>query len=166
MIFTCILFTYIWIPYKKKKYKRKSSINPLKLIKGVWSAGESEAWKQVSSSLILLRYFCVLFTPVHKTKQNIRSDVQMCRYSVEVFWVCKYSIRFQVIKLKLLCETLKNEKWKILAWYPNEIRRYRQGNPKCGDWRWTNFQMQVACHYLVRNIFSRTVFSEGSEYYQ
>ena len=59
-------------------------------------------------------------------------------------WVCRYSIRFQVIKLKLLCETLRNEKWKILAWYPNKMRRYRQQNPKCGDWRWTNFQMQVA----------------------
>ena len=59
-------------------------------------------------------------------------------------WVCRYSIRFQVIKLKLLCETLRNEKWKILAWYPNKMRRYRQRNPKCGDWRWTNFQMRVA----------------------
>ena len=46
--------------------------------------GESEAWKQVSSSLIPLRYFCVLFTPIYKAKQlNIRSDVQMCRCSLE-----------------------------------------------------------------------------------
>ena len=47
------------------------------------------------------------------------------------------------MKLKFLCETLKNEKSKILAWYPNKIRRYRQQNPKYGDLRWTNFQMQV-----------------------
>ena len=26
-------------------------------------------------------------------------------------WLCKYSIRFQIIKLKLLCETLENEKF-------------------------------------------------------
>ena len=34
-----VLFTYLWIQYKKKKYKRKEgsirSINPLKLIKRV-----------------------------------------------------------------------------------------------------------------------------------
>ena len=34
-----VLFTYLWIQYKKKKYKRKEgsirSINPLKLIKWV-----------------------------------------------------------------------------------------------------------------------------------
>ena len=36
------------------------------------------------------------------------------------------------------------EKWKILAWYPNKMWRYRQQNPKCSDWRWTNFQMQMA----------------------
>ena len=50
--------------------------------------------------------------------------VQTLRCAVALWksWVCKYSIRFQVIKLKLLCETLKNGKWKILAWYP-----------KCGD---------------------------------
>ena len=70
-----------------------------------------------------------------------------CAIALWKSWVCKYSIRFQVIKLKLLCETLKNEKWKILAWYPNKMRRYRQRNPKCGDWRWTNFQMQVALAY-------------------
>ena len=33
----CVLFTYLWILYKKKKYKTKEisirSINPLKLIK-------------------------------------------------------------------------------------------------------------------------------------
>ena len=41
-----------------------------------------------------------------------------CAVALRESWVCKYSIRFQVIKLKLLCETLKNEKWKFLAWYP------------------------------------------------
>ena len=79
--------------------------------------------------------------------------VQTFRCAVALWksWVYKYSIRFQVIKLKLLCETLKNEKWKILAWYPNKMRRYCQRNPKCGDWRWTNFQMQVTfCHLLNR----------------
>ena len=34
-----VLFTYLWIQYKKKKYKRKErsigSINPLKLIKRI-----------------------------------------------------------------------------------------------------------------------------------
>ena len=36
---TCVLFTYLWIQYKKKKYKREErsirSINPLKLIKRI-----------------------------------------------------------------------------------------------------------------------------------
>ena len=62
------------------------------------------------------------------------------------FWkscVCKYSITFQVTKLKLLSETLKNKKYKILAWYRNKMRRYRQRNPKCVDWHWTNFQVYV-----------------------
>ena len=36
------------------------------------------------------------------------------------------------------------EKWKNLAWYPNKTWRYRQQNPKCSDWRWTNLQLQVA----------------------
>ena len=80
------------------------------------------------------------------TKQNNKVFVQTFRCAVALWkpWICTYSIRFQVIKLKLLCETLKNEKWKILAWYPNKMRRYCQRNPKDGDWRWTNFQMQVA----------------------
>ena len=62
------------------------------------------------------------------------------------FWkscVCKYSIKFQVTKLKLLWEILKSKKWKILAWYRNKMRRYRQRNPKCVDWHWTNFQVYV-----------------------
>ena len=68
-------------------------------------------------------------------------------------WVCKYWITFQVIKLKLLYET-----WKILAWYPNKMRRYRQRNPKCNDWCWTNFQMQVAlkdCEYKEKIQFQQ-----------
>ena len=73
-----------------------------------------------------------------------------CAIALWKSWVCKYSIRFQVIKLKLLCETLKNEKWKILAWYPNKMW-YRQRNPKCCDWGWMNFQMQVALrHFWVK----------------
>ena len=71
------------------------------------------------------------------------------RFHLDIFvcclsWICKYSIRFQDIKLKLLCETLKNEKWKILARYPDKLRQYRQWNPQCDDWHWMNFQMQVA----------------------
>ena len=47
---------------KEKIQKKKGirSINPLKLIKRVYSAGDSEAWKQLSSSSIPLRYFCVV----------------------------------------------------------------------------------------------------------
>ena len=36
------------------------------------------------------------------------------------------------------------EKWKILAWYPKKMQRYLQRNPKYGNCRWMNFQMQVA----------------------
>ena len=79
-----------------------------------------------------------------KLHNKVFAQTFRCAAALWTSWVCKYSIRFQVINLKLLCETLRNEKWKILAWYPNKLRRYRQRNPKCGDWRWTNFQMQVA----------------------
>ena len=71
-------FIYLWIQYKKKKYKRKE-----RSIRNI-SAGESEAWKQVSSSSIPLRYFCVLLTPIHEAKQNIRSAAQMRRCSMQV----------------------------------------------------------------------------------
>ena len=112
--------------------------------------GENEVWIQVSSSSIPLRYICVCCLHPY-TKQNNEIFVQTFRCAAALWksWVCKYSTRFQVIKLKILCETLKNEKWKILAWYPNKMRRYRQRNPKCGDWRWTNFQMQVALSYGI-----------------
>ena len=89
------------------------------------------------------------------TKQNNKIFVQTFRCAVALWksWLSKYSIRFQVIKLKLLCKTLKNEKWKILAWYPNKIRRYRQQNPKYGDWRWKNFQTQVVLSKGSTEIF-------------
>ena len=61
---------------------------------------------------------CCEQTYMKQNNKNIRrTDV----VAVWKSWVCKYSIRFQVIKLKFLCETLKNEKWKIFAWYPNKI---------------------------------------------
>ena len=49
------------------------------------------------------------------TKQNNKIFVQMFRCAVALWksWICKYSIRFQVIKLKFLCETLKNEKFLL-----------------------------------------------------
>ena len=47
------------------------------------------------------------------TKQNNKIFIQRFRCAVALWksCVCKYSIRFQVIKIKLLCETLKNEKF-------------------------------------------------------
>ena len=94
------------------------------------------------------------------TKQNNKIFVQTFRCAVALWksWVCKYSIRFQVIKLKLLCETLKNEKWKVLAWYPNKTRRYCKPNPEWGNWRWTNFQMQVA---LLNVLFDEMVWEKS-----
>ena len=50
----------------------------------------------------------------------IRSHVLLLSGSLEYVSI----IRFQVIKLKFLCEAFKNEKWKILAWY---------SQTKCGD---------------------------------
>ena len=55
------------------------------------------------------------------------------------FWVYEYSIRFQVIEFKLLCETFKNE--KFLFDIHTKCGDIRLRNPKCGDWHWTNFQM-------------------------
>ena len=63
-----------------------------------------------SSSLILLRYFCVLFTPIYK-QNKIFIQTFRCAIALWKSGVCMYSIRFQVIKLKLLSETLKNEKF-------------------------------------------------------
>ena len=88
----------------------------------------------------------------------ICSDILLLSGSFEYvrkFWV--YSVRFWVINLKLLCETLKNEKWKILAWYPKKMWWYCQQNPKCSNWCWTNFQIQVALHYSIFK-FSRSHF--------
>ena len=81
-----------------------------------------------------------------KLKYFNKVFVQTFRYAVALWksWVCNYSIRFQVIKLKLLCETLKNEQWKFLAWYPNKMWQYCQRKTKCGNLCWTNFQVQVA----------------------
>ena len=41
---SCVLFTSLWIQYKKKKEKKRSirSINPLKLIRRVLSVVESK----------------------------------------------------------------------------------------------------------------------------
>ena len=49
------------------------------------------------------------------TKRNNKIFVLTFRCAVGLWksWVCKYSIRFQVIKLKLLGETLKNEKFLL-----------------------------------------------------
>ena len=52
---------------KNMKEKSVGSITPL--IKRVYSAGQSEVWKQVSSSSIPLKYFCVFLTPIHEAKQ-------------------------------------------------------------------------------------------------
>ena len=79
-----------------------------------------------------------------KLQNKVFIQTFKCAVALWKSWVCMYSIRFQVIKLKLLCETLDNEKWKILVWYPNKMWQYQQRNPKCSNWRWTNFQMQVA----------------------
>ena len=46
------------------------------------------------------------------------------------------------------------EKWQILAWYPNKTRQHIQQNPKCREWRWTNFQIQVALSEWVKNQLS------------
>ena len=50
------------------------------------------------------------------TKQNNEIFVQKFGCGVALWrpWLCKYSIRFQFIKLKLVCETLKNEKENFL----------------------------------------------------
>ena len=86
-----------------------------------------------------------------KTIKYIFVQTFRCAVALWKSWVCKYSIRFQVIKLKLLCETLKNEKWKILAWYPNKMWWYHQQNDKCGNWCCMNFQMQVAWRHFYKN---------------
>ena len=78
-------------------------------------------------------------------KENHKIFVQTFR-SLEYV---KYSIRFQVLKLKLSCVTLKNEKF-----LPDITT-------KCGDIAngilnaaidATNFQMQVALPYYTQNI--------------
>ena len=53
--------------------------------------------------------------------------------------------------------------WHIKKWkkkssclISNKTRRYHQQNPKCGDWRWTNFQMQVTLSFKPLVLTSRT----------
>ena len=50
------------------------------------------------------------------------------------------------------------KKWKMKSscLISNKMRRYRQQNPKCGDWRWTNFQMQVTLSFKPLVLTSRT----------
>ena len=93
-------------------------------------------------------FVCCLH-PYTKQKNEIFVQTFRCAVALWKSWVCKYLIRFQVTKLKLLCETLQNEKWKILVWYPNKMCRYCQRNSKCSNWHWMNFQMEVASAYRM-----------------
>ena len=100
------------------------------------------------------RYFCVFLCVIYThTRSKIIKYSFRCAVALWKSWVCKYSIRFQVKKFKRLCETLKNEKWKILAWYPNKMQQYRQQSPKCGNWCWANFQMQMAIYRCTLSYF-------------
>ena len=65
-------------------------------------------------------FVCCLHAYMKQNKIFIRSHVLLLSGSLEYVSI----IRFQVIKLKFLCEAFKNEKWKILAWY---------SQTKCGD---------------------------------
>ena len=66
----------------------------------------------MKASFFLFDYVCCLHLYL---KQNNKIFVQMFKCAVALWksWVYKYSIRFQVIKLKTLCETLKNEKFLL-----------------------------------------------------
>ena len=82
--------------------------------------GESEAWKQISFYLVSLIYFLFCLHPY--TKENNKIFVQMFRCVVTLWksWVCKYSIRFQVINL-----------WNIGKWKNEKFLLDIQ--TKCGD---------------------------------
>ena len=118
----------------------------------------------MKASFFLFDYVCCLHLYL---KQNNKIFVQMFKCAVALWksWVYKYTIIFQVIKLKTLCETLKNKTWKILAWYPNKMWWYHQRNPKCSNWRWTDSQMQVALvRYQVYIFLSEVHLEEKEEY--
>ena len=94
----------------------------------------------MKTSFLLLDFFKLFLCDVYTHTGSKTIQYSFRRSDVPLL----YSIRFLVIKPKLLCETLENEKGKILVSYPNKMWQYCQWNPKCGDWHWTNFQMQVA----------------------
>ena len=115
----------------------------LNLKKGLKCGGEQNV-KTIFLLFDSVKIFLCCLHPYNGQNNKIFIQTFRCAAALWKSWVCKYSIRFQIRKLKLLCKILKNEKWKILAWYPKKMRRYCQGNSKCGDWGCTNFQMQVA----------------------
>ena len=118
------LFTYLWIQYKKKNLKEKKYILEVLIHLSLWNNLKCRGEWSMKTSFLLFDsakiFLCVVYT--HTRSKTIKYLLR-CAIVLWKLLVCKNSIRFQVIKLKLLCETLKNEKWKILAWYPN----------KCGD---------------------------------
>ena len=60
---------------------------------------------------------------VYSNRVYYKVFVQTFRYAIALWksWICKYSIRFQIIKFQTFMWS--NEQWKILAWYPNKMRR-------------------------------------------
>ena len=109
MILWCIYSNRVWID----KERSIRSINQLKLIKKGLKCREE--WSMKTSFLLFNSvkiFLCVVYT--HTWSTTIKYIfIQMFRSAVALWksWVCKYSVRFQAIKLKLLCETLKN--WKM-----------------------------------------------------
>ena len=61
-----VLFTYLWIQYKKKKYKRKErsirSINPLKLIKRVKVLGNMKRENKFPPLRFRQDILCIVYT--------------------------------------------------------------------------------------------------------
>ena len=95
--------------------KSIKSINPLKLKKGLKCGGE----QNVKTIFLLFDSVKIFLCCLHPyTRQNNKIFVQTFRWAAALWksWVCKYSIRFQIRKLKLLCKILKNEKCEILAY--------------------------------------------------
>ena len=75
-------------------------------------------------SVKIFQCFVYTHTQSKTINYSFRCAVALCNS------ICKYLIRFQVIKLKLLCETLKNEKF-LLEIQKNAL--ISSTNPKCGD---------------------------------
>ena len=109
-------------------------------------------------------FFCYVYT--HTRSKTIKIFFQTFRWAIALWksWVCKYSIRFQVIKVKLLCETLKNKKilLEIQTKYgniTNEVLNVAIDVELTFKCKWPNFELLFRTHFQqIMNVKHQNIY--------